>query len=74
MAQFKPFKVSSSQLDSLPIVDGQFIIVSDTNQVYCDVSPTERILLIEEEIKDYIDDSIGDMETILARLTDGEGV
>lgn len=74
MAQFKPYKVLSSQLDSLPIVNGQFILVSDTHQIYCDISETQRILLIEEEIKDYIDSSIGDMESILARLTDGEGV
>lgn len=74
MAQFKPFKVSSSQLNSLPIVSGQFILVSDTHQIYCDISDTKRILLIEEEIRNYIDSSIGDMESVLARLTDGEGV
>lgn len=74
MAQFKPYKVTSSQLNSLPIVNGQFILVSDTKQIYCDISDTTRVLLIEDEIRDYIDSSIGDMETVLARLTDGEGV
>ena len=42
MALFKPYKILSSQLASLPIVEGQLIITTDTHEVYVDISGTER--------------------------------
>lgn len=42
MAKFKPFKVTSSQLKSLPIVEGQLIFVTDTSQTFLDINGTTR--------------------------------
>ena len=42
MAKFKPFKVTSSQLKSLPIVEGQLIFVTDTSQTFLDIDGTTR--------------------------------
>ena len=44
MAQFKPYKVLSTQLSSLPIVEGQLVIVTDTQKIYLD-SNAGRILI-----------------------------
>jgi hypothetical protein len=40
MAVFKPYRVSSDRLNSLPIKDGQFIITSDTGKTYFDNGTT----------------------------------
>ena len=45
MALFKPYKITSSKLSSLPIKEGQFIIVTDTEEIYVDKSASERIKL-----------------------------
>lgn len=45
MALFKPYRVTSAQLNSLPIVEGQFIFVTDTKDLYFDVSATDRLRL-----------------------------
>lgn len=45
MALFKPYRVTSAQLNSLPIVEGQFIFVTDTKDLYFDVSTTDRLRL-----------------------------
>lgn len=42
MAKFKPFKVTSSQLKSLPIVEGQLIFVTDTSQTFLDIDGVTR--------------------------------
>lgn len=42
MALFKPYKILSSQLSSLPIKEGQFIITTDTNKVYIDIDNSTR--------------------------------
>ena len=44
MAIFKPYKVLSTQLSSLPIVEGQLVIVTDTQEIYLD-SNAGRILI-----------------------------
>jgi hypothetical protein len=36
MAMFKPYRVSSNKLNDLPIKDGQFIITTDSAQIYFD--------------------------------------
>lgn len=36
MALFKPYKVLSTQLSSLPVLDGQVIFVTDTQEIYLD--------------------------------------
>jgi hypothetical protein len=48
MALFKPYKGLSSQLESLPIREGQFIITTDTNALYIDISNSSRIRLDQE--------------------------
>ena len=42
MAQFKPYKITSEQLDSLPITEGQLIFLTDTAQIFLDTSSTTR--------------------------------
>lgn len=45
MALFKPYKITKNKLNSLPIKEGQFIIVTDTEEIYVDKSASERIKL-----------------------------
>ena len=45
MALFQPCKVSSSQLNSLAKVEGQFIVCTDTQEIYFDESSSSRILI-----------------------------
>lgn len=52
MAKFKPYKILESQLDSLPIKEGQFILTTDTNKLYSDVAENERILISPDAITD----------------------
>ena len=59
MAIFKPYRIQSSQLNSLPIVDGQFIITTDTNQVYVDLEGNTRKLLKEELTKEEVVAALG---------------
>ena len=42
MSLFKPYKIDSSKLSTLPVRDGQFIICSDSKKIYVD-SGSERI-------------------------------
>lgn len=42
---FKPYRVTSSQLNSLAIKEGQFIITTDTKMIYADISSSQRIQL-----------------------------
>lgn len=41
--KFKPYYITSAQLELLPIVPGQFIVVTDTKSVYFDETTTDRI-------------------------------
>lgn len=43
MAKFKPYRVSQSQLADLPIVEGQFIVTTDTQRLYFDKDNSNRI-------------------------------
>lgn len=52
MAKFKPFKILQSQLSSLPIKEGQFILTTDTNKLYSDVAENKRILVSPDAIID----------------------
>lgn len=45
MALFKPYKILSSQLDSLPIAEGQLIITTDTQSIYLDNAEGVRTLV-----------------------------
>lgn len=57
MAEFKPYKILSTQLDSLSITEGQFILTTDTNTLYADISATERVIVnsdfILNSLKNY---------------------
>lgn len=44
-SKFVPFKILSSQIDSLPIVEGQFIVTTDDAKIYIDVSENKRICI-----------------------------
>ena len=52
MAKFKPYKLLESQLDSLPIQEGQFILTTDTNKLYSDTAADTRILISPDAITD----------------------
>ena len=52
MAKFKPYKLLESQLDSLPIQEGQFILTTDTNKLYSDTAANTRILISPDAITD----------------------
>ncbi len=56
MAQFKPYKVLSTQLSSLPIVEGQLVIVTDTQKIYLD-SNAGRILISSADTNVVISDT-----------------
>ena len=72
---FKPYKILQSALASTPIREGQFILCTDTKEIYLDKSDTERIKLdnniddIKNEILD-IKSNIGNINTVLASLVE----
>lgn len=54
MSVFKPIKCTSSQLSSLAIVDGQFILTTDTNEMYLDNgTKREQYCSIDNNINDF---------------------
>lgn len=48
MAQFIPYRVKKSKLSSLPIKEGQFICLTDSSEMYLDVSNTQRLALVAQ--------------------------
>ena len=42
MALFVPYKILSSQLNSLPIQEGQLIFTTDTQEIYIDITDEIR--------------------------------
>lgn len=60
MAIFKPFRILESQLNDLPIVDGQLIITTDTNRIYIDIenSRHEYGKTVGTATIEYVDSSI----------------
>ena len=50
MALFKPFKIESSELESLPIREGQLIFVTDTQTLYIDTSASERVRVNDDAL------------------------
>lgn len=67
MAKFKPFRVLESQLNDLPIVDGQMIITTDTNKIYIDIDTVRKeysgteidlIAITNEEIDEMFADEV----------------
>jgi sugar lactone lactonase YvrE len=58
MVKFKPYKIKSSQLNNLPIQEGQLIITTDTGKLYLD-NDNERILFeIENDDNENNDNDI----------------
>lgn len=54
MAIFKPYKIQSSQLEDLPVVEGQFIATTDTQKLYLDKDNTDRIELCDTDLTGYV--------------------
>lgn len=50
MALFKPYKIQSSQLNSLPKKEGQLIITTDDKALYIDISNSQRIKVYSDEL------------------------
>ena len=48
MALFEPYKGLSTQLNSLPIKDGQLIVTTDTKNLYIDTSSSTRIRINDD--------------------------
>lgn len=65
-ALFKPYRVTKAKLDSLAIKDGQLIYVTDSQEIYLDISDTQRIQVLSDHIKEIsIED--GQLTTISAK-------
>ncbi len=54
MAIFKPYKIQSSQLEDLPVVEGQFIATTDTQKLYLDKNSADRIELCDTDLTGYV--------------------
>lgn len=44
MSNFKPFKGLKANLSSVPIVEGQMLVCTDTGEIYYDINDSTRIL------------------------------
>lgn len=44
MSNFKPCKGLKANLSSMPILEGQMLVCTDTGEIYYDVNSTTRIL------------------------------
>lgn len=53
MAKFKPYKLLSSKLSSLPIVEGQLVLATDTKKLYFDINSTTRVLVNSDAIVNF---------------------
>lgn len=51
MSEFKPIKCTSSQLNLIPIQEGQFICTIDDKKLFLDIDFLNRIMINEEVIK-----------------------
>ena len=58
MALFKPYKILSNKLSSLPVQEGQLIITTDTGDIYVDLSNSERKQLAVTDLSDYVTSSV----------------
>ena len=58
MALFKPYKILSNKLSSLPVKEGQLIITTDTGDIYVDLSNSERKQLAVTDLSDYVTSSV----------------
>ena len=67
MALFKPYKILSSQLNSLPITEGQFIITTDDGSLYVDISNSTRLKVIDVSGKE---DKANRVTSVSASSTD----
>lgn len=72
MAKFKPYKITESQLSSLPIVEGQLIFVTDKEAIYLDVSSTKRIKITSKLISDLTNDKGFIIKEVNTNLINGE--
>jgi len=63
MALFTPYKITSTQLDSLPIQEGQFIVTTDSKELYFDTASATRIKLYEG-----LDDDITSIEADISSI------
>lgn len=68
MAIFKPYKITSDQLTTFPIVEGQLIYTTDTHKNYLDIDSSNRILIGSEAIVDI------DYENGFLTYTDANGM
>lgn len=57
MALFKPYKILSNKLSSLPVKEGQLIVTTDTGDIYVDLSNSERKQLAVTDLSDYVTSS-----------------
>ena len=53
MALFKPYKITSSQLNSLPIIEGQLIVTTDDGALYVDINSSTRRRVAEEDVLEF---------------------
>lgn len=58
MALFKPYKILSNKLSSLPVQEGQLIITTDTGDIYVDLSNSERKQLAVTDLSDYVTSNV----------------
>lgn len=53
MALFQPCKITSSQLNSLSINEGQLIITTDDGNLYMDVNSNTRKQIAKDGVPEY---------------------
>lgn len=63
MAKFIPYKISLSQLNNVPIIEGQMILTTDEKALYFDITSSNRV-----KIYDNISESL-DFEIVQALPT-----
>ena len=73
MALFKPYKIQSSQLNSLPITEGQLIVTTDDKAMYLDISSSSRIKIYADDIA-KIDELEGLEFVVVEELPTGSAI
>lgn len=58
MALFKPYKILSNKLSSLPVKEGQLIVTTDTGDIYVDLSNSERKQLAVTDLSNYVTSNV----------------
>ena len=53
MSLFRPYKLTKTQINNLPLSEGQCIFSTDTNELFLDINNSSRIPVVKNMVKTF---------------------